>query len=69
MEIVRFAVGALLLVASALLAVQLWNGRWQFLVARPERTKKGTFFPAGRMAAGHVCGAASCSAMRAESRP
>ena len=47
MEIVRFAVGALLLVASALLAVQLWNGRWQFLVARPERTKKGTFFPAG----------------------
>ena len=39
MEIVRFAVGALLLVASALLAVQLWNGRWQFLVARPERTK------------------------------
>ena len=47
MEIVRFAVGIALLVASALLAVQLWNGRWQFLVARPEHTRKGTFFPAG----------------------
>ena len=47
MEIARLVLGVLLLVAFALLTVQLYNGRWLFLIAKPEKTKKGTFFPAG----------------------
>lgn len=47
MEIARLVIGVLLLVVSAALAVQLWNGRWLFLIAKPENTKKGTFFPEG----------------------
>lgn len=52
MEIVRLALGTLLLAASAVVAVQLWNGRWQFLIARPMQTKKGVFFPEGTRKAG-----------------
>ena len=33
--------------SSAPLTVQLYNGRWLFLIAKPEKTKKGTFFPEG----------------------
>lgn len=47
MEIARLVIGVLLLVVSAALAVQLWNGRWLFLIAKPESTKKGVFFPEG----------------------
>ena len=47
MEIARLVLGVLLLVAFALLTVQLYNGRWLFLIAKPEKTKKGTFFPEG----------------------
>lgn len=47
MEIARFALGIVLLIVSAILAVQLWNGHWQGLLARPEQTKKGVFYPAG----------------------
>ena len=43
MEIARLVLGVLLLVAFALLTVQLYNGRWLFLIAKPEKTKKGTF--------------------------
>ena len=42
MEIARLVLGVLLLVAFALLTVQLYNGRWLFLIAKPEKTKKGT---------------------------
>lgn len=47
MEIVRFAVGLVLLVVSGALAMQLYNGRWLSLVAKPSVTKKGTFYPEG----------------------
>lgn len=47
MELIRFGIGIVLLVVSAALAVQLWAGRWQFLIAKPTQTKKGTFFPEG----------------------
>ncbi|RDB62388.1 lipocalin [Gordonibacter sp. 28C] len=52
MEIARLVLGVALLIATAALAVQLWNGRWQSLIARPQRTKKGTFFPEGTRRAG-----------------
>lgn len=52
MEIARLVLGALLLAAAALLAVQLYNGCWLFLIAKPERTKKGTFFPEGTASTG-----------------
>ena len=39
MEIARLVLGVLLLVAFALLTVQLYNGRWLFLIAKPEKTK------------------------------
>lgn len=52
MEIVRLILGLVLLVVSAALAVQLYNGRWLFLIAKPEKTKKGTFFPEGTIATG-----------------
>ena len=47
MEIARLVLGVVHLIAAALLAVQLYNGRWLFLIAKPEKTKKGTFFPEG----------------------
>ena len=47
MEIARLIIGAVLLVVAAALAVQLWNGRWLFLIAKPDKTKKGTFYPEG----------------------
>ena len=47
MEIARLVLGVLLLVAFALLTVQLYNGRCLFRIAKPEKTKKGTFFPEG----------------------
>lgn len=52
MEIARLAFGAVLLVVAAALTVQLWNGRWLFLIAKPEKTKKGTFYPEGTMKTG-----------------
>lgn len=47
MEIVRFAFGAVLLIVSAVLSMQLWKGRWLFLIAQPEKRKKETFYPEG----------------------
>lgn len=47
MVIVRFAIGIVLLVITCALALQLWNGRWQSLIAKPTVTKKGTFYPEG----------------------
>lgn len=52
MEIARLILGLVLLVVSAALAVQLYNGRWLFLIAKPEKTKKGTFFPEGTISTG-----------------
>ena len=52
MEIARLIIGAVLLVVAAALAVQLWNGRWLFLIAKPDKTKKGTFYPEGTMKTG-----------------
>lgn len=52
MEIARLVLGVVLLIAAALLAVQLYNGRWLFLIAKPEKTKKGTFFPEGTVNTG-----------------
>lgn len=52
MEIARLVFGVLLLVVAAALAVQLWNGRWLFLIAKPEKGKKGTFFPEGTIETG-----------------
>lgn len=49
MEIVRLVFGAVLLVVAGVLTVQLWSGRWAFLVAKPEKNKKGTFYPEGTM--------------------
>lgn len=49
MEIARLVFGAVLLVVAAVLTVQLWSGRWAFLVAKPEKNKKGTFYPEGTM--------------------
>lgn len=49
MDIARLILGVVFLVAAAALAVQLWNGRWAFLVAKPEKSKKGTFYPEGTM--------------------
>lgn len=55
MEIVRLALGIILLVVTAMLALQLWKGRWLFLIAKPDKTKKGTFYPEGtHKAAQHV---------------
>lgn len=55
MEIVRLALGIILLVVTAMLALQLWKGRWLFLIAKPDKTKKGTFYPEGTHKAGqHV---------------
>ena len=46
MEIARLVLGVLLLVAFALLTVQLYNGRWLFLIAKPrEDGRRGTFLP------------------------
>ena len=45
MEIARLVLGVLLLVAFALLTVQLYNGRWLFLIAKPEKTKKARSSP------------------------
>ncbi|WP_080797373.1 lipocalin [Arabiibacter massiliensis] len=47
MAIARLVLGVVLLVAAAVLAVQLYNGRWLFLIAEPEKAKKGTFYPEG----------------------
>ncbi|MEG1494283.1 MAG: lipocalin [Gordonibacter sp.] len=47
MEVVRIVLGVVLLVVTAALAVQLWKGRWLFLIAKPDKTKKGTFYPEG----------------------
>lgn len=33
--------GVALMVVSALMSVQLWSGSWLFLLAKPEKTKKG----------------------------
>lgn len=52
MEIARLIIGAVLLVVAAALAVQLWNGRWLFLIAKPDKTEKGTFYPEGTMKTG-----------------
>lgn len=52
MEIARLVFGVVLLVVAAALAVQLWNGRWLFLIAKPEKSKKGTFFPEGTIETG-----------------
>lgn len=47
MEIVRFAFGVVLLIVTAALSLQLWKGRWLFLIAQPDKKKKGTFYPEG----------------------
>ncbi|BAK44540.1 hypothetical protein [Eggerthella sp. YY7918] len=47
MEIARFILGTVLLVVFGALALQLYKGRWLELIAKPEITKKGTFFPEG----------------------
>ena len=52
MEIVRFGVGLVLLIASGALTVQLWNGNWLSLIAKPTTTKKGTFYPEGTRKSG-----------------
>lgn len=52
MEIVRFGVGLVLLVVSGALTVQLWNGNWLSLIAKPTTTKKGTFYPEGTRKSG-----------------
>lgn len=52
MEIARLVLGVVLLVVSATLAVQLYNGRWLFLIAKPDKNKKGTFFPEGTISTG-----------------
>ncbi|CAK7006487.1 MAG: hypothetical protein PEGG_00234 [Paraeggerthella hongkongensis] len=52
MEIVRFGVGLVLLIVSGALTVQLWNGNWLSLIAKPTTTKKGTFYPEGTRKSG-----------------
>ena len=52
MEIVRFGVGLVLLIASGALTVQLSNGNWLSLIAKPTTTKKGTFYPEGTRKSG-----------------
>ena len=52
MEIVRFGVGLVLLIASGALTVQLWNGNWLSLIAKPTTKKKGTFYPEGTRKSG-----------------
>lgn len=47
MNIACFIVGLILLVVSGALAMQLWKGNWLSLVAKPQVTKKGTFYPGG----------------------
>lgn len=52
MEIARFVLGTILLAVAALLTVQLYNGRWLSLIARPKETKKGTYYPEGTINTG-----------------
>ena len=52
MEIARFVLGTILLAAAALLSVKLYNGSWLSLIARPQVTKRGTFYPAGTINTG-----------------
>ena len=52
MDIARIVVGIVLMVAAAVVAVQLWNGRCLSLIAPPSKTKKGVFYPEGTMKAG-----------------
>ena len=40
------------MVAAAVLAVQLWNGRCLSLIAPPSKTKKGIYYPEGTIKAG-----------------
>lgn len=52
LALARYVVGLVLLGVSCALALQLWNGRWQSLIAKPSVTKKGTFYPEGTRKAG-----------------
>lgn len=36
--------GVTLMIVSAIMSVQLWSGRWLFLLAKPEKTKKGLVY-------------------------
>lgn len=49
MEIARLVVGLVLLVVTGVLTIMLWNGRWAWIIAQPQKTKKGTFYPEGTL--------------------
>lgn len=40
MEIARLVIGAILMIASGVVATRLWSEKWLFLVAKPQPKKK-----------------------------